>query len=73
MAHGSFIRPRGVQVAAVVLYDYAFWVCPLAGECPFCRGCLTSGYMCWVAWGHCVKPGGEPCLLDAVVAAVGVW
>ena len=50
-------------VAAVVLYGHAFWVCPLAGECPCRRGCSSPGYVCWVAWGHRVKPGGEPCLL----------
>ena len=62
-AHGCFKRPRAVRVAAVVLYGYAFWFCPLAGEYPFCRGCLTPGHMCWAARRYCVKPGGEPCLL----------
>ena len=50
-------------VAAVQLYGHVLWVCPLVGECPCRRGCLSPGYVCWVAWGYRVKPGGEPCLL----------
>ena len=57
------MRSCVVWVAAVVLYGHAFWVCPLVGERPCRRGCLSLGYVCWVAWGYCVKPGGEPCLL----------
>ena len=50
-------------VAAVVLYGHAFWVCSLFGECPCRRGCSSPGYVCWVAWGYCSRPGGGPCLL----------
>ena len=46
-----------------VLYGHAFWVCPLLGECPCCRGCSSPGYVCWVVLGHCVNSRGEPCLL----------
>ena len=62
-AHGCFMRPRAVSVTAVILYGHTFWVCPLGGECPFCRGCSTAGHVRRVARGYCVKPGGEPCLL----------
>ena len=52
-------------VAAAVLYGHAFWVCPLAGECPCRCGRSRPRYVCRVAWGYCVKPDGEPCLLAA--------
>ena len=50
-------------VAAVVLYGRAFWVCPLAGECPGCHQRSSLGSVHRLAWGYRVKPGGEPCLL----------
>ena len=62
-AHGCFMRSPAVRVAAVILYGYAFWVCLLAGDCPFCRGGSTPGHVRRVAWGYRLKPGGEPCLL----------
>ena len=62
-AHGCFMRSRAVRVAAVALYVYASWVCPLAVECPFCRWCPTPGHVPWLIWGYCVKTGGQPCLL----------
>ena len=58
-------------VAAIVLYGYAVWVCLLVGECPCRRGCSSPGYVCWVAWGYCVKPGREPCLLVGGGGGVG--
>ena len=71
-APGWFMRSRAVRVAAVVLYGYAFRVCPLAGECPFCRGRSTQGHVRWVAWGYPVKPGESHACWSAVVAAVEV-
>ena len=50
-------------VAAVVLYGHVILVCPLGGERPCSRGCSSPGYVCWLAWGYRVKPGGGLCLL----------
>ena len=50
-------------VAAVVLYDHAFWFCPLASECQCCRRSSGPGHVRRVAWGYRVKPGGELYLL----------
>ena len=50
-------------VPAVVLYGHAFWVCLLAGERPYRRGCSGPGSVRRVVWGYRVKPRGEPCLL----------
>ena len=52
-----------MSVAAVELYGHAFWVCPLAGECPCRRGRSSPGYVRRVAWGYRVKPGEEAWLL----------
>ena len=48
-----------MPIAAVVLYGYAFCVCPLAGECPLCREGLTPGYVCWAAQGVLCEARGR--------------
>ena len=50
-------------IAAVVLYGHAFWVCPLAAECPCRSGRSSPDQLRRVAWGYRVKREGEPCLL----------
>ena len=70
-AHGCFMGSRAVRVAAVVLYDYAFWVCPLPGECKSCRGRFNPGHVRRVAQGYCLKLGGEPCLLVSGAGGAG--
>ena len=62
-AHGCFRRSSSVWFAATILYGHAFWVCPLAGECPGCCGLSSPGHVRWVAWGYRLKLGGRPCLL----------
>ena len=39
-AHWCVMRACAVRVAAVVFYGYTLWICPLADECPFRRGCF---------------------------------
>ena len=62
-AHGCLLRSCAVWVAAVVLHGHTVRVCSLVGECPCRPGRSSPGYVCWIVWGHRVKPGGEPCLL----------
>ena len=58
-----------MRVAPVIFFGYALPVCrPVAGERPFCRGCLTPGHVRWMAWGYCVKPGGEPHILQTSIS-----